>query len=226
MSAEDFVSLKENLIYKVAFFIRDKYQVKSGVNIRLSKNIPIAGGLGGGSSNAAQTIIALNELWNLKLTKMEQHDLARQFGSDINFFLEGGTALGEGRGEIISPTQTIELDNIFLVNPGFGISSREAYEAVNISGRENDDWKLLLETGKVEYCCNALESGVCRRYPEIQHILDYLREHGAAKAILSGSGATVVGFCPDRDIAENFAEYFRRKKYWNCITKTIKRRTK
>lgn len=222
----DFVSLKENLIYKVAIFIKEKYKVTDGVEIILEKNIPIAGGLGGGSSNAAQTIIALNDLWDLKLSKPEMHKIAQVFGSDINFFLEGGTAIGEGRGEKIHSRKHIEIDNIFLVNPGFGISSKEAYDAVSISSYENNDWKSLLSTGQVKYCCNALEKGISSRYIEISETLEYLQENGATKAMLSGSGATMIGFCPNRKTAENFSNYFNQKKYWNCITKTIKRSTK
>ncbi|MDO9577060.1 MAG: 4-(cytidine 5'-diphospho)-2-C-methyl-D-erythritol kinase [Candidatus Cloacimonadales bacterium] len=223
LSGTEFVSLKKNLIYKVAIFIQEKYNVNNGVVIKLEKNIPVSGGLGGGSSNAAHTILALNDLWELNLTEADQHKIAREFGSDINFFLKGGTALGEGRGEKIREIQDIDIDNIFLVNPGFGISSQEAYQAVVIPEKENENWKFLLETGKMEYCYNALESGICRLFPDIQATLDFMRENGAVKAMLSGSGATMIGFCPNREIAEKFSEYFSKKKYWNCITKTIKR---
>ena len=223
MTDTDFVSVKENLIYKVAIFINNNYNVKDGVVIELEKNIPISGGLGGGSSNAAQTIIALNELWDLNLSVVEQHEIAREFGSDINFFLTGGTALGEGRGEQINQIQDIDIDNIFLVNPGFGISSKEAYQEVSIPEKEQEDWRLLQDTGNVEYCHNTLESGICRLYPEIQTTINYMQNNGAVKAMLSGSGATMIGFCPNRNIAEKFSRHFSKKKYWNCITKTIKR---
>lgn len=225
LSDINFVSAKENLIYKVAIFIKDKYNVKFGVKIELQKNIPISAGMGGGSSNAASTIVALSKLWNLKLSKDEMHKIAKNFGSDINFFLEGGCALGENRGEKIFQLKQIELDNIFLVNPGFGISSKEAYEIVSIDGYENDDWKKLIEQKNIQLCFNKLQDGVCKKYPEIQEIINYLLENGAEQAMLSGSGATIIGFCSDRATAEKFSIYYSDMGYWNYITKT-KRSTK
>ena len=225
LSAKDFVNAKENLIYKVALFIKKKYEVTNGVDIVLEKNIPISAGLGGGSSNAAQTILALSDLWNLSLTEIEMQKIAENFGSDINFFLRGGSALGEGRGEIVKSINYIEVDNILLVNPGFEIPSKEAYKVVNISKNENTDWKKLIRFKDISYCYNKLEEGVCRNYPVIKQIIKYLQDNGADKAILSGSGATVIGFCPDRKTAEKLSKYYSKKKYWNYITKT-KRRTK
>jgi len=221
----DFVSLEKNLIYKVAIFIQKKYNVLNGAKIELQKNIPIAAGLGGGSSNAAQTILALNVIWKLNLSTIEMNSIAARFGSDINFFLSGGTALGEGRGEEIKRLDDLEIENILLVNPGFEISSKEAYEAVNVV-KPNSNWKEFLRNKDVNFCFNKLEEGVIRLYPKISKTLNFMQENGAMKAMLSGSGATMIGFCPDRATAENLSEYFTRKKYWNCITKTIKRSTK
>ncbi len=225
LSDKDFVSPKENLIYKVAIFIKETYNVKSGIKIELTKKIPVSAGLGGGSSNAAQTIIALSKLWNLNLPETEMHTIAGNFGSDINFFFNGGCALGEGRGEIITPLETIDIDNILLVNPGFEISSKEAYESVKISKKENTCWIDLMRHKDVSYCYNKLAEGICNNYPEIKQIIDHLQDNGAKKAMLSGSGATVIGFCPDKKTAEKLANHYSGKKYWNHITKT-KRRTK
>ncbi len=197
--------------------------MKNGVKIELKKIIPVSAGLGGGSSNAAQTIKALSELWQLHLTSDEMNEIAGQFGSDINFFLHGGTALGEGKGDRISILNDIPIENIFLVNPGFGISSREAYEAVKISKTRNSNWKNLLKEKDVKYCYNDLEKGVSKRYPEIYEIINYLENNGASKSMLSGSGATIIGFCPDRKTTEEFQKYYSKKNYWNCVTKTIRR---
>ena len=226
LSDKDFVSVEKNLIYKVALFIKDTYQVKDGVEVTLKKNIPIAAGLGGGSSNAAVTILALNELWNLKLQNSDFHEIAEKFGSDINFFLEGGTALGEERGNKITPLDDLICENIFLVNPGFGISSKDAYDRVELSSQPETSWQNLITSGNPEYCYNKLEAGIRHSYPEIAESLNFMKENGATNAMLSGSGPTMIGFCPDRQTAEKFAEYFSKKRYWNCITKTIKRRSK
>jgi len=225
LSDKDFVSPKENLIYKVAIFIKERYNVKFGVKINLQKNIPIAAGLGGGSSNAASTIIALSKLWNLNLSKNEMHDIAGNFGSDINFFLEGGCALGEDRGEKITKLNSIDIDDIILVNPGFEISSEEAYKAVQLDGNESTNWKKLIDNKDINYCYNKLQEGICKKYPLIQQIINELNKNGAENAILSGSGATIIGFCPDRETARKFSKYYSDKGYWNYVTKT-KRSTK
>lgn len=222
----DFVSTRKNLIYRVAIFIKKRYNVDYGVEIKLEKNIPVAGGLGGGSSNAAATIKALSELWELALTSEEEHDIAGRFGSDINFFLLGGTALGEGRGEIISPLPDIRLANLLLVKPSFGISSQEAYQLVNPLGHDAPSWRDFTSLFKPEMCFNRLQSGVCRNYPEIERIIDQLLEQGAVHALLSGSGSTVIGFFRDQASTLQAAEYFSGRNYWNCITQTKERSTK
>lgn len=225
LTNKHFVSVENNLIYKVMIFIKEKYNVLKGVRIFLEKRIPLSAGLGGGSSNAAATIKALSKLWDLNLTREEMHKIAANFGSDINFFIEGGCALGEGRGEKITLLNDIELDNIVLVKPPFGVSSSEAYNSVQLSN-QNLKWKDLLNTSKVDFCYNKLEEGVCRIYPEINEMIDFLENNGADKAILSGSGSTVIGFCSDPETAKNISEYYSKKKYWNFITKTKGRSTK
>jgi 4-diphosphocytidyl-2-C-methyl-D-erythritol kinase len=224
LTNRDFVNTEDNLIYKVAFFIQKTYNVRYGVTVHLQKHIPIAAGLGGGSSDAAATIRALSQLWMLDLSAQEQHAIAAQFGSDINFFLEGGTALGLGRGEEISPLSDIPLDNIFLVNPGFGISSGEAYRLVTPM-HSDDGWKKLIEEHDIRHAHNTLQSGICDRYPRIRDIINHLCDTGAVKAILSGSGPTIIGFCPDRNTAQRLSEFYSTQGYWNYITKT-KRRTR
>ena len=215
----DFLKEEDNLIYKVAVFIKEKYNVKLGVIVDLEKKIPISAGLGGGSSNAATTIIALNNLWNLQFSDHELHEIAAQWGSDINFFLEGSTALGEGRGEKISLLPYQAFDHIFLVNPGFGIPSSEAYNLAEIA-RDKQDYHEILAIKDPRGCFNRLESGVKKNYSEIDDIIRYLESEGVIKAILSGSGATVIGFCPDDATANKLSQYYTQKGYWNTITKT------
>jgi 4-diphosphocytidyl-2-C-methyl-D-erythritol kinase len=212
---------RDNLVVRVAEFMQKRYQVQHGVEIVLSKNIPIAAGLGGGSSDAAQTIVALDDLWGLGLTPEERNDIAARFGSDINFFLVGGRAIGTGRGEIIEPLPDLELEHVLLVNPGFPVSSAEAYRLVRF-GEAPSDWEAYLSNGDVELAKNDLEAGISRNYPEIAGLIDDLRSRGV-KTILSGSGPTVVGFCPDADTADTLADEFARKGAWTCVTRTIPR---
>ncbi|MFC1887810.1 4-(cytidine 5'-diphospho)-2-C-methyl-D-erythritol kinase [Candidatus Cloacimonadota bacterium] len=220
-----FVSSKNNLIYRVALFIKEKYNVQDSVEVFLEKNIPISAGLGGGSSNAATTIRALSELWDLNLSNSDMHEIAAEFGSDINFFLAGGSALGEGRGEKIIELDDIFLENIFLVKPSFGISSSEAYKSVQLDVN-NNNWQELIRTTDPGFCFNKLQKGISKIYPEISEIIEFLENNGAEKAILSGSGSTVIGFCPDKKSADWLTNYYSDKGYWNYITKTKRRSTK
>ncbi len=226
MTNYDFVTTEDNIIYKVAFFLKQKYGVSSGVRIELNKKIPVAAGLGGGSSNAAQTIIGLSRLWKLNLSESEMHDIAGKFGSDINFFLSGGTATGENRGELITKIDDLEINNILLVNPQFGISSRQAYKAVDIGSSRSNNWKKILTDFNIKYCQNALQKGVCNLFPDLGKLIDQIGEMGASKVILSGSGPTIIGFCHDKITANRIAEYFSEKGYWSYVTKTMKRSTR
>jgi len=215
---------QDNLVYQVAVFIQAKYSVPSGARIVLQKNIPIAAGLGGGSSNAATTIIGLDRLWKLGLSQDEQHQIARRFGSDIAFFLHGYQAIGTHRGEVIEPlTDTdFEIDNILLVNPNFHILSSEAYELVKISS-PNSNLKPLLLSQNPELCYNKLEEGILNKYPILKQIQQLLIENGARKAILSGSGATMVGFFRDIDSCTQAQNKLAKYGFWTHITSTRRR---
>ncbi len=215
---------KENLIYKVAAFLQKEFDVKFGVEITLEKNIPIAAGLGGGSSNAASTIIGLSELWDLKLSKNSMNLIAEKFGSDINFFLEGGIAVGSGRGEIINQINNISnIENIFLVNPGFAVSSKEAYNNI-AKKQETHSLMKFLENFDFKFSYNALQNGICKIYPQINSIINEIKKNGAMNSILSGSGPTIIGFCPNREIAESLQKKYSTLGFWTAITKAKKRK--
>ena len=223
MSNIESLNNHDNLIYKIAIFIQAKYSVQCGAEIILEKKIPIAAGLGGGSSNAATTIKGLSRLWNLDIPEIEMHKIAQEFGSDINFFLEGYLATGSNRGEIIKNIYlNLDFDNILLVNPNFPVSSREAYELVKF-GDENPNLKLLLETKDAKFCFNKLEEGICIKYPVIQETLSILEKSGAKKAILSGSGPTMIAFFDDQDICKNAQNLINKFNFWSYITSTRRR---
>ena len=150
-SFPEIVNGENNIIYKVAVFIKDKYRVNQGVEITLKKSIPHQAGLGGGSSNAATTIKALDKLWSLNLSEREMNLIAQKFGSDINFFLKGGTAIGYGRGEKITESKDIIIENMLIVKPDFGISTKEAYGLISEYKVDNKRWNNFLETGDIKY---------------------------------------------------------------------------
>jgi len=211
---------RENLIYKVAEYLKNRYCVKSGVYIELYKRIPLAAGLGGGSSDAANAIKSLNLLWDLNLSKAELHDVAARFGSDINFFLEGGTACGFNRGEVIERVEDVNIKNILLVNPNIGISSGEAYSLIK-DRRKNKNFESYLQTGDIHYLFNDLQGGIFKKYPLVEDIVEELTKLGAEFAQMSGSGSTCYGIFSTREILEEAESFFRSRGYWVNITKTI-----
>ena len=215
------LNTNENLICKVANYLRQRFGIEDGVDIRLNKRIPIAAGLGGGSSNAAITLIALNKLWQLSLSEKEMHGIAAIFGSDINFFLTGGTALGENRGERISPQADILIDNILLVKPGLSISAGTAYGASELPA--NGETKLFDPLRPVATMFNRLERGVRERYPSVDSILRELEAFGATKSMLSGSGPTCIGIFEEANGLAKCQSHFKRMGYFTQQTQTIAR---
>lgn len=215
----DSLCTDQNLVHKVAFFMQQKYQVKCGVEISLTKRIPLGGGLGGGSTNAAVTIQALSELWNLHLTPQEENLLAAMFGSDINFFLKGGLALGTGRGESIQALTPLSIDHILLVNPGYEISAKDAYGWVTkYESHPEAEEKVL--AGHLQSCYNALEEAVVVHDERIRQLLEQIKLIGAYKAIMSGSGATCIGFFASELELKHAETYFQERGFWVQRTKT------
>ena len=217
----------ENIIYKIARYLKDTYNVKNGVEIKLKKNIPIAAGLGGGSSNAATTIDVLNEMWNLGLSHNDLHEVVARFGSDINFFLEDQTAFLSGRGEITKERfPNPHIEHILLVNPGIEIASRNAYSWSVIEDTHEKRKSAMINAfsvNDVETICrnlyNGLEQGVFSHYPLLQEIKTQLLDQGALGSLMSGSGSTIFGIFPSREKLQMAKKYFKKYNYWVYETK-------
>jgi 4-diphosphocytidyl-2-C-methyl-D-erythritol kinase len=170
-----------------------------GVRISLSKQIPSRAGLGGGSADAAVALGALAVAWSASLSTHSWLDVAARLGSDVPFFLFGGTARGAGRGEILHPWVDAPPFEVVLATPSFGVSTADAFAWYDGDGAPRaaasapdlepaTSWESWLET-----CRNDLQAVVVARYPPLQEILDSLYDGGAALALLSGSGSTVFG---------------------------------
>jgi len=205
-----------NLIWRAAEELKKDAKILSGVSIRLTKNIPSGAGLGGGSGNAAGTLLALNKLWDLKLTRTELQNIAGRLGSDIPFFLESPTAFGQGRGERLTPLQSPEKFDVLLVSPHFPISTAEVYRKLKwgLTKDENDISilrKFLSKSdvpGLAKCLFNDLEPVVIEGHSQIQDIKVALKNSGASGALLSGSGSTVFGVYSDSEKAEHALEKF------------------
>jgi len=202
-----------NLVYKIANRIVADFEVKAGLRVNLFKRIPVASGLGGGSSNAAMTILALKRLLKLNISNEYMSKIASEYGSDIYFFLFGGRARGKSRGEAITLLPDVKQVNLLLVNPGITISSKEAYDLI--------EWSS--ETPKYRLWYNRLESGIELKYPIISYLKADLKKNGAKKAMMSGSGATCIGkFTDDRQLREAYYMY-RQKGIWCKVVQLIGR---
>ncbi len=209
------VTPEKNLVYLAAEAIRQKFPRKNlGAEIRLKKRIPIGAGLGGGSSDAAATVEALDKLWELGLTLEEKKELALRLGSDCPYFLEGGYAKVGGRGEKIERFDFFPRFFAVLALPKVSVSTKWAYESLKIppdfSGEPADFKKILLEFRDSPFkwrdkIFNDFEPVVFEKYPVIEELKNALYENGADFALMSGSGSSVFGIFRDGLAAEKAA---------------------
>jgi 4-diphosphocytidyl-2-C-methyl-D-erythritol kinase len=209
-----------NLVHRAATRYLAKAGIRSGVRIHLEKYVPMAAGLGGGSANAAHTLLGLNELFGFPLAMEALDELAAGLGSDINFFLQEGPALAGGRGERIESLKAfpgLTGCGLFLYHPGFGISTPWAFRELarfpaDMKGRMGRARELAVELGDVDperargalrRMYNSLEAPALEKYPVLAQYQDFLREMGALGALMSGSGSTTFGVFRDKELAES-----------------------
>jgi 4-diphosphocytidyl-2-C-methyl-D-erythritol kinase len=214
-----------NLVFRAAERFLSAANVSSGVKIRLNKKIPLAAGLGGGSSNAATALTGLNELFGWPLPPEKVRDLAAALGSDVPFFLQSRPALATGRGEKIQPLEefpALRGRALLLIHPGFGISTPWAYQNLArfpeaLNGKKGRAQKLisLLQAGDLKGAAaefyNSLEAPAFEKFPVLKLFQEFLREHGALAALMSGSGSTTFAIAENVAAAESLAEKFKSK---------------
>lgn len=222
---------QENIALKAAELFFAKCPDKGGAKITLKKNIPIAAGLGGGSSDAAGVLKALNELYKNCLTDIQLIQLSRQLGSDVSFFLYGGTQYARGKGDEITKLPDLEGIHVILVNPGFPVSTQWVYNNLDLSnmGERPNISNLIsaVEAMDINYIAknmkNVLESVTLKEYPELKTLKDQLIELGALGSLMSGSGPTVFGIFPDEDTAKAAKEELLKQYKGVYHTMTIGR---
>lgn len=219
-----------NLIYKAWAKIKEKTGIKKGIEVVVEKNIPIAAGLAGGSSNAATVLKGLNELWQLGLAEEDLQKIGLEIGADVPFCITGGTALAEGIGEKLTKLKSFKDINLLLVNPGMQILTAEVYASLRPNGKrkmniekviefiENNDLYALAKS-----IVNVMEEVVINKNPIILEIKEDLLDCGALCSLMSGSGPTVFGLFDDLEKL-NFCKGKLTNKYSNgkvFIAKTI-----
>jgi 4-diphosphocytidyl-2-C-methyl-D-erythritol kinase len=224
-----------NLIYRAAEKFLATANIFDGVKIHLEKKIPMAAGLGGGSGNAATTLLALNELFGKPLSEEKLHELAATLGSDINFFLQNKPALATGRGEKIQPLENfpaLSSKAIFLIHPGFGISTPWAYQNLArfpeaLNGKKNLAQNLIsklqgsdLKAAANEFY-NSLEAPAFEKFPVLKLYQEFLLANDALASLMSGSGSTTFAICENVSAGNSLAEKFKLKFGQNCWTAVV-----
>jgi 4-diphosphocytidyl-2-C-methyl-D-erythritol kinase len=224
-----------NLVHRAATAFLEAAGISEGVCIHLTKQIPMAAGLGGGSGNAATTLLGLNELFGLPLTVEQLQPLAAKLGSDVNFFLQSRPALATGRGERVESLADFPaMQGAFflLVHPGFGISTPWAYQNLArfpsaLNGTPGRARKLisLLQTADLSVAggefYNSLEAPALEKYPVLALYQEFLREQGAEAALMSGSGSTTFALFTERETAEQAVEKFKPRFGQDCWTAIV-----
>jgi 4-diphosphocytidyl-2-C-methyl-D-erythritol kinase len=224
-----------NLVVRAASLFLNTAAIEEGVRIDLQKQIPIAAGLGGGSGNAAATLLALNELFGHPLKAGSLETMAAALGSDVPFFLQSRPALATGRGETVLPLDffpALRGTCLMLAHPGFGISTAWAYAQLarfgaalhGQPGRARKLIALLQRADSADAAAefyNSLEAPALKKYPLLDLFLEFFRENGSAGALMSGSGSATFALCPSRAAAESLRERFKSKfgdKIWSAVS--------
>ncbi|MEO6724957.1 MAG: 4-(cytidine 5'-diphospho)-2-C-methyl-D-erythritol kinase [Blastocatellia bacterium] len=222
----DVPSDETNLVHRAARLLGDFAGIEHGVRVTIRKRVPTAAGLGGGSSNAAVTLIALQKLWQVKLSPRDLFSLGAKLGADVPFFFLGGTCLGVGRGDEVYPLADIKADNLLLVNAGIAVSTREVY--ANLSARLTNPeaipkmptsfvaaYETITTHDEQIRLHNDLEIPVLSRHPLLGEIKERLKRAGASGVLMSGSGSTVFAIF-DNDQARTSAQRELSQHDWWC----------
>lgn len=212
---------EQNLAYKAATFLRQEAETYRGASVVLEKNIPVGAGLGGGSSDAAATLAALNRLWETDLDEESLLRIAARIGSDVPFCLVGGTAAGFARGENLIRLPSVGKRWLVIVTPPFSVSTASVYASVNprrsYTNHEEEfteKFRSVMESvraGKIEEILyNAMERVVLKKYPQLNGLKTELKRAGCDRALMSGSGPTVFGLVSSPDEGITVVEALKR----------------
>lgn len=211
----DLPTSEDNLIFRAAKSVFSCTGYQSGVEITLIKNIPQAAGLGGGSSDAAATLLALNEMCQLGLKKTQLLKIGAKLGADVPFFIFGNSALAAGIGDKLKTVKNVPKLNIVLINPCFFLSTKLVYESLNLRlTKKRINYSIprfLALSDVIREMHNDLETVSLKMHPELTDIKQLLLRHGALSAMMSGSGPTVFGIFTDENTAKKAAEAINKE---------------
>ena len=224
---------QRNLAWKAASLLHrvatGQQSAPRGIAIDLRKRVPAEAGLGGGSANAAMTLLALNKLWKLDLDLASLTRIGARLGADVPYFLVGGTALGLGRGDDIYPLADMPPVHVVILRPGFGVATNDAYTWFDVESRRavKDPAPRVMPPGWPAWSTtlrNDLEIPVVRHHPAIGRIRQSLVDAGATFAAMSGSGSAVFGLFERAEAARRTANDLARPGWLSLHTRTLNRR--
>lgn len=220
---------ERNLAYKAAKLFKDTFNITSGVSINIKKNIPVAAGLAGGSTDCAAVLKIMNKLFQVNADNEKLMELGVKLGADVPYCINGGTALCEGIGEVLTPLKPFKNHIIVLVKPPFGVSTKEVYKNFDLGRVKNHP-----ETDKVitymnednlyevaKNMKNLLENVTLKKHKVISSIKSEMESLGAIKAMMSGSGPTVFAFFDDMMKAQRCYDEMKKKYNDTFITRTV-----
>jgi 4-diphosphocytidyl-2-C-methyl-D-erythritol kinase len=220
----------DNLVLIAARSLREHVGRQLGARLELDKRIPVGGGLGGGSADAAAALVVLNRLWSLELPTSEIHELAAGIGSDVPYFLHGGVAVGVGRGDEVYPLPDLPELGVVVVNPGVEISTSAVYGRIRsrLTWIRHEANVYAFSAGLADLPCwekmvNDLQPVVLEGWPMVAEALADLQATNALRAAVTGSGSAVFGIYPDRQCAERAAAELRGSE-WRHVGVVLERR--
>ena len=208
-----------NLVYKAAKILMDEFDIRQGVDMNLTKFIPVAAGMAGGSSDAAAALVGINRMFQLGLTKRQLMERGVQIGADVPYCIMRGTALSEGIGEILTELPAPPQCHLVIAKPQISVSTKAVYGKLRVNElapEEHPDIDGMMAAikngdldGVIERLGNVLETVTVPDHPEIAEIKEIMVENGACGSLMSGSGPTVFGIYKDRGLAEKACQALR-----------------
>lgn len=207
---------RRNHVYQIIKLVKEHYSVQEGMLVEIEKKIPVAAGLGGGSTDAAAALRALNRIWKLNMSVQEMIELGMQVGTDVPYSIVGGTAFVSGRGEIVTPIKPMPSCWVVLAKPRISVSTKTVFRALEVErldyipksrmvadAIEAGDYK-----GMVDNLSNALEAVTFERHPRLRQLSERMERYGMDGVTMSGSGPTIIGFSQN---------YSRAKRVYNSL---------
>jgi 4-diphosphocytidyl-2-C-methyl-D-erythritol kinase len=224
---------ERNLAWRAAAALQARCREKRGVRIRLDKRIPAQAGLGGGSTDAAVTLVALASLWQMEVNSSELSEMAEDIGADVPFFLFGGTARATGIGQTVSPLTDASEEYLLVLKPAASIATSDAYAALNSPALTTSDSKIILSSSRAggfsgklnpKHLHNDFETAAFQLEPEIGRAKAALMKSGAQAALLAGSGSAVFGVFENKDAQERAIQAIELEAGWRVFPcKTVGR---